>query len=1006
MRIINNVMKLQSGGEPKRVRYISAPGRNINRGIGDPDRVTSVGDEIAKAREWEANWYKGRKATGKFEDQLDDTTYNFMIDRITNSPITVRDGASYRADGANGVTTIKDGEAIITANADPTYERKAESFGNTLGSILTHELDHAATIKDMNVWGQTQEEFNKNSIKSATPSLIKVNDIIGGGIFKGGNNDYINNAAEVKARLNSMRRDAKMDPARTDYKYKDYKYWLDKYGLDYGKEKSELLMNTIAQAHPTNNGTLFAQEGTVLRQDNTRVAKPVIPELIKAKPRQDQLIDLGGEPSTDTRTAAERNRDYWHPFKGAKERFKASMRNGTNPLVGLERTVMPAVAGAALVTTPATVVGGILGSEAVNNATGGFGQWLEGKVGIPAEIGEYLNPGAVYGGGKGLNITKNKLATKFIKGDADLGWSALNKDHWIFNKEARTPTNMAMASINRVMPFLSNVEKTPARVAAYKVGRRTKGNASVSLKDIKNNDSTYTGSATPEGNNGDRDLLGLYLFQNDPLISRSPWFQKIAKSFKPAKGQGFNYDKRYSELYPGIEGRRYQMQSVVKSGHPLRFNNVDEFNNYSNGIGKLQGKEGDMVIEMPDGFQTFRQPGTNYVGPIDDVGGHVIKIDYNKKGKLTQISQDMWKFNPRDYAKRWSGDNVAEGVRATKQAALMDKVGTPFILQQENPIYIGSRRVWDSIKSIPRNPYIRRQPLIQGALLTMKKGGSLISDGRRFKFKDSPLVRNSRTLNNKRDMRKKFMKSDRPTYSTNRVRKGQDGLQFVSYTPVETPDIPKFESSDVFSTYNIPIVRDESVVSQPKVDEPRIDEPIIESAVNTPMKRELFNIKPSKGLDEFNKWYDEVEKEDPEAKHYRQFLTKMAEQESGFNSAIQNRAGAPAYGYFQFMQDGKKYNNITAYAGTDIETFRNNPKLQIKAAIKLAKSFERGFNKQDLELAAQKGYTKFGLLGGAWLAGNGGVRKYLQGLANPSDRHWSKSGSGTDVASRIQMFNF
>lgn len=734
MRIISNVMKLQSGGEPKRVRYTS---RNINRGIGDPDRVTSVGNEIAKAREWEANWYKGRKATGKFEDQLDDTTYNFMIDRITNSPITVRDGASYRADGANGVTT------------------------------------------------------------------------------------------------------------------------------------------------------------------------------------------------------------------------------------------------------PATVVGGILGSEAVNNATGGFGQWLEGKVGIPAEIGEYLNPGAVYGGGKGLNITKNKLATKFIKGDADLGWSTLNKDHWIFNKEARTPTNMAMASINRVMPFLSNVEKTPARVAAYKVGRRTKGNASVSLKDIKNNDSTYTGSATPEGNNGDRDLLGLYLFQNDPLISRSPWFQRIAKSFKPAKGQGFNYDKRYSELYPGIEGRRYQMQSVVKSGHPLRFNNVDEFNNYSNGIGKLQGKEGDMVI----------------------------KIDYNKKGKLTQISQDMWKFNPRDYAKRWSGDNVAEGVRATKQAALMDKVGTPFILQQENPIYIGSRRVWDSIKSIPRNPYIRRQPLIQGALLTMKKGGSLISDGRRFKFKDSPLVRNSRTLNNKRDMRKKFMKSDRPTYSTNRVRKGQDGLQFVSYTPVETPDIPKFESSDVFSTYNIPIVRDESVVSQPKVDEPRIDEPIIdepiiESAVNTPMKRELFNIKPSKGLDEFNKWYDEVEKEDPEAKHYRQFLTKMAEQESGFNSAIQNRAGAPAYGYFQFMQDGKKYNNITAYAGTDIETFRNNPKLQIKAAIKLAKSFERGFNKKDLELAAQKGYTKFGLLGGAWLAGNGGVRKYLQGLANPSDGHWSKSGSGTDVASRIQMFNF
>lgn len=898
------------------------------------------------------------------------------------------------------------------------------------------------------------------------------------------------------------------------------------------------------------------QEGNIItKQDNTRVSKPIIPEIIKAKPRQDQLIDLGGEPSTDTRTATERNRDYWHPIKGAKERFKSSMRNGTNPLVGLERTVMPAMAGAALVTTPATVVGGLLGSEAVNNATGGFGQWLEGKVGIPAEVGEYLNPGAVYGGGKGLNVTKNKLVSKFIKGDADLGWNALNRNHWIFNREARTPTNIAMATANRAMPFLSNVEKTPARIAAYKVGRRTKGNASVSLKDIKNNESTYTGSATPEGNNGDRDLLGMYLFQNDPLISKSPWFQKVAKSFKPAKGKGFSHGDRYNQLYPGIESRRYQMQSVVKDSRPLRFRDIEEFNEYSNGIGKLQGKEGDMVIEMPDGFQTFRQPGTNYAGPIDDVGGHVIKIDYNNKGKLTQISQDMWKFNPADYAKRWSGKSIAEGVRATKQAALMDKVGTPFILQQENPIYIGGRRVWDSIKSIPKNPYIRRKPMMQGTLLTMGKGGlipkgqegwtsedidnpvyskkkplsikeqrkifiedrqkqglenfdkgmkaayavarlapgplgiatniidlvkgngetgdilaagnplvegivdyraktsgllnkpwgkdilkfskslqiypikvfdtiqdavqlyntinskrsggSLTSDGRRFKFKDSPLVKNSRNLNNKRDMRKKFMKSDRPTYSNNRVRKGQEGLRFVSYTPVESPgiNIPRLElgSPDVFSTYNIPITRDEPIVVQSKTEEP-IEQPIIKE--EQPMKRELFNIKPSKGLDEFNKWYDEVEQEDPEAKNYRQFLTKMAEQESGFNSAIQNRAGAPAYGYFQFMQDGKKYNNISAYAGTDVDTFRNNPKLQIKAAIKLAKQFERGFNKQDLELAAQKGYTKFGLLGGAWLAGNGGVRKYLQGLANPSDKHWSKSGSGTDVASRIQMFNF
>lgn len=679
MKIVN---VFQEGGVPKRVSYRSLPKLNRDYGTGDPERVSSVKQSIQSARDWQTNWYAKRKGTGKFEDQLDPETMSFINDKTANSAVIVSDGANYRNNNANGTTRVTEGGTVITANADPTYERIAPSFGRDFDTVLTHELAHAATLKSTSVSGQTQQEFDENSKKVVTPSLMKINDIVGGGVVAGGDNDYINNAAEVQARLNSMRREAKMNPEKTDYTYKDMKYWLKKYNLDYGKDKSELLMNTVAQVTPTDSRTLFAQEGTVLKQDNTRVSKPVIPEIIKAKPRQDQLIDLGGEPSTDTRTAAERNRDYWHPIKGAKERFKSSMRNGTNPLVGLERTVMPAMAGAALVTTPATVVGGLLGSEAVNNATGGFGQWLEGKVGIPAEVGEYLNP---------------------------------------------------------------------------------------------------------------------------------------------------------------------------------------------------------------------------------------------------------------------------------------------------------------------------------GALLTMKKGGSLVSDGRRFKFKDSTLVKNSKTLNNKRDMRKKFMKSDRPTYSNNRVRKGQEGLQFTRYDAIERPTL---NMDNTFEEYRFPVDTTPTYTIKREEAPADVQQPIIKEEETPIMKRELFNIKPSKGLDEFNKWYDEVEQEDPEAKNYRQFLTKMAEQESGFNSAIQNRAGAPAYGYFQFMQDGKKYNNISAYAGTDVDTFRNNPKLQIKAAIKLAKQFERGFNKQDLELAAQKGYTKFGLLGGAWLAGNGGVRKYLQGLANPSDRHWSKSGSGTDVASRIQMFNF
>lgn len=185
------------------------------------------------------------------------------------------------------------------------------------------------------------------------------------------------------------------------------------------------------------------QQGNTIESDNTKVVRPEIHEPIKAKPRQYSIVDLGGEPSNDTRSAAERNRDYWHPIKGAKARFKASMSNETNPLVGIERTILPSAAGAALVTTPAAVVGGALGNMTVDKLTGGWGNWLEDKTGIPSEIGIYTNPGAWYGGAKGYKIGKDKLITKSIKGDADLAWNPINKNHWIFNKEARTPSNTA-----------------------------------------------------------------------------------------------------------------------------------------------------------------------------------------------------------------------------------------------------------------------------------------------------------------------------------------------------------------------------------------------------------------------------------------------------------------------------------------------------------------------------------------------------------------------------------
>ena len=575
------------------------------------------------------------------------------------------------------------------------------------------------------------------------------------------------------------------------------------------------------------------QQGNTIESDNTKVVRPEIHEPIKAKPKQYSIVDLGGEPSNDTRSAAERNRDYWHPIKGAKARFRASMSNETNPLVGIERTILPSAAGAALVTTPAAVVGGALGNMTVDKLTGGWGNWLEDKTGIPSEIGVYTNPGAWYGGAKGYKIGKDKLITKSIKGDADLAWNPINKNHWIFNKEARTPSNIAMATANRITPFLSKVEKLPLKVAAYKAAKRTNGNASVSLQDIKTMPADYTGSSILGGGNLEgRNLLAKYIFDENPVVKRM-FFNKATSNIKPISRnearRGFSHGDRYEQLYPGVHNRRYEMSAVVPSGRPLKFENVTKFTDYAgkNPIGKVVGKETEPVMRMGDKeFMTFRQPGTDYIGPIDDVAGHLVKFQMNK-GKLRQTSQDMWKFNPADYAKRWNNSpNTANQVRLIKQAALMDKVGRPFILQQSNPIWIEGKSV--------RNP----------ELVTMAHGG-------RFDFKKSPLLKKQEEINGKRDMRKKFIKSSRPTYKK-RIKKAQQGMKFVSYNPVSNPTIDYTDITNPinpFSEYNYNTTYDKPealVVPVRDTNEPDVvaNNPIAEPVINKPVASKPVTDKP------------------------------------------------------------------------------------------------------------------------------------------------------------------
>lgn len=74
----------------------------------------------------------------------------------------------------------------------------------------------------------------------------------------------------------------------------------------------------------------------------------------------------------------------------------------------------------------------------------------------------------------------------------------------------------------------------------------------------------------------------------------------------------------------------------------------------------------------------------------------------------------------------------------------------------------------------------------------------------RFKFPEPQMIKNK----NKRDMRKKIVKSDFPTYTNNKIRKGEEGMAIkpVIYSPQQynMNSISKSNISKVFDNYTDP----------------------------------------------------------------------------------------------------------------------------------------------------------------------------------------------------------
>lgn len=171
--------------------------------------------------------------------------------------------------------------------------------------------------------------------------------------------------------------------------------------------------------------------------------------------------------------------------------------------------------------------------------------------------------------------------------------------------------------------------------------------------------------------------------------------------------------------------------------------------------------------------------------------------------------------------------------------------------------------------------------------------------------------------------------------------------------------------------------------------------------ISEPTQKKVTNVESSKGSKSFEENFEKALEIDPSIKKYKNFLVKTAKIESGFNSHVQNKSGAPYYGYFQM---GK--NEIALTTKMSVEQFRNNPVAQILGACKLYELNLRTIKKLGVyELGKQRGFSDDALVAGAWLGGPGGVKKFLQGRGDPSDSHWYGGKGGTSVGKRMREFN-
>lgn len=236
------IQKAQQGID---IMYINDPSTNRDKGNqAYIDSGLNYSGDVNKAREFVSNWLTNRKETGQYDDQLQDL--DFMLNRVQNTPVLI--SSKYTDSGGMFRSTGRESLGGIKLYSNPSSDNfNAPSYGKNLYSNMVHELSHAASLYQASIRKtyKDAQEANEAMRSQVTAPILKVWSILGGDLVPMGSNKT-ENPTDIWVRLMQMRDATKMDPTRK-YKYEDYKGALQRFGIDYGKEKSEALMNDVAQ---------------------------------------------------------------------------------------------------------------------------------------------------------------------------------------------------------------------------------------------------------------------------------------------------------------------------------------------------------------------------------------------------------------------------------------------------------------------------------------------------------------------------------------------------------------------------------------------------------------------------------------------------------------------------------------------------------------------------------------------------------------------------------------